>query len=42
MEPVYSARITRDCRALCLVEDDEAVWFWIGSHAEYDLLLKQL
>ena len=41
-KPVYSVRINIDCRAVGIVEDAEIVWFWIGSHSEYDNLLKQL
>jgi mRNA-degrading endonuclease RelE of RelBE toxin-antitoxin system len=41
-EPVYSARIGLHYRAVALVEGGEAVWFWIGSHAEYDHLMAQL
>ena len=41
-EPVYSARINIDYRALGIVDGEEIVWFWIGSHAEYDKLLDQL
>jgi hypothetical protein len=41
-EPIYSARISRDVRTLGLVEGETVVWFWIGSHAEYDRLLEQL
>ncbi|GAA5481108.1 type II toxin-antitoxin system RelE family toxin [Haloferula sargassicola] len=26
-------------RALAVQEDDAIVWFWIGSHADYDKLL---
>ena len=26
-------------RALAVKEDDNFVWFWIGSHPEYDRLL---
>jgi hypothetical protein len=39
---IYSARINRDCRAVGQLEEDTVIWFWIGSHAEYDELLKQL
>ena len=39
---VHSARITRDYRALGTVEGDEVVWFWVGSHDEYERLIKQL
>ncbi|MCX7853663.1 MAG: hypothetical protein N2383_12865 [Caldilineales bacterium] len=41
-QPIYSVRIGLDFRALGLVEADQIIWFWIGSHAEYDELLKRL
>jgi hypothetical protein len=28
--------------ALALVRGDEAVWFWIGTHADYDDIIKPL
>ncbi|EGF28017.1 type II toxin-antitoxin system RelE family toxin [Rhodopirellula baltica] len=36
---LWSARITLDYRALCVVEENTATWFWIGSHSDYDKLL---
>jgi hypothetical protein len=36
---VWSARIGSRHRALAIEVDDGLVWFWIGSHAEYDRLL---
>ena len=36
----WSARITNDYRALGTVVGDTVVWFWVGTHAEYDRLLK--
>lgn len=41
-EPIYAARIGLHWRALAFVDDDTATWWWIGSHAEYDTILKQL
>jgi hypothetical protein len=41
-EPLYSVRIGLGWRAVGLLEGDAIHWFWIGSHAEYDKLLKQL
>ena len=41
-EPIYSVRITLAYRAVGVLKDDEITWFWIGSHAEYDGLLKSL
>jgi len=40
--PIFSVRITIDYRAVGIVEGEEVTWFWIGSHAEYDNLLKRL
>jgi hypothetical protein len=28
-------------RAVGILSDDTVVWFWIGSHAEYDRLIKK-
>lgn len=35
-DDVWSVRITLDYRALARRKADLIVWFWIGSHAEYD------
>ena len=40
-EPIYSVRISRDYRALGVLHGDDIVWFWIGSHADYERLLSQ-
>jgi hypothetical protein len=40
--PIYSARISSQYRALAVVDGDDLVWFWIGSHADYDKLLASL
>ena len=39
---LYSVRIGDQWRALARRRDDLVVWFWIGSHAEYDKLLRRL
>jgi len=39
---VYSVRVTIAHRAVGLLENDKITWFWIGSHADYDRLLKSL
>lgn len=41
-EPIYSVRITRDYRALGIREGDTMIWFWIGSHDDYDDLLRRM
>jgi hypothetical protein len=38
-DPVYSVRVGLGYRAVGVLEDDVMVWFWIGSHADYDDLL---
>jgi hypothetical protein len=40
--PVFSVRIGIHWRAVGIVEADEITWFWIGSHADYDRLVRQL
>ena len=40
--PTYSARIGIHYRALAIKQEDAWLWFWVGSHAEYDRLLSQL
>ena len=41
-QPIYSVRVGIGYRALGLREDDHIFWFWIGSPAEYDELLRRL
>ena len=40
--PIYSARVGLGYRALCVREGDDFIWFWVGSHAEYDRLVASL
>ena len=40
-EPVYSVRVTLRYRALARRTDDVWIWFWIGSHSDYDQLLSR-
>ena len=39
--PVYSVRIGIGWRALGLKKENTMIWFWIGSHAEYEKQLKK-
>ena len=41
-DPIYSARVDLDWRALGILEGDTVVWFWVGPHDEYDVLLKRM
>jgi len=36
---MWSVRISTDYRALGFRDGDVIVWFWIGSHADYDDLI---
>ena len=40
--PTYSARVGIGYRAVALLDGDEVVWFWIGTHSEYDKFLQRL
>lgn len=42
LKDVWSVRINRNYRALSRRRGNLIVWFWIGTHAEYDQLLKRL
>ncbi len=40
--PIYSVRVGKSYRAVGQLNQDTVIWFWIGSHGEYDRLLSQL
>jgi hypothetical protein len=35
-----SVRVGLRYRALAVEADDDLVWFWIGSHGDYDAIIK--
>lgn len=37
----WSARVTDGYRAVGIMEEDTVIWFWIGSHAEYNRFVKK-
>ncbi len=42
-DPVtFTARVGIGYRAVVGLDGDTLVWFWIGSHADYDKLLEKL
>ena len=41
-ESVWSVRINQNYRALGRRTGNLIVWFWIGTHADYDQLLSRL
>jgi hypothetical protein len=36
----WSVRLGRKYRALAVEVDQDLLWFWIGTHADYDKLIK--
>ncbi|MGA3204918.1 MAG: hypothetical protein ABSF12_20685 [Bryobacteraceae bacterium] len=36
---VYSVRIGLNYRAMAAMKKERIVWYWIGSHSEYDRLV---
>ena len=40
--PIYSARVDLDWRAVGVLKDNTVIWFWVGSHSDYERLLKTL
>lgn len=38
--PFWSVRISHAYRALAVRDGDVLTWFWIGTHADYDKLVK--
>jgi len=38
-DDIYSVRIGLGYRALAVMKNGRIVWYWIGSHSEYDRLV---
>ncbi len=38
--PIYSVRIGSNYRAVGILEEDDLIWYWIGSRAGYDRLIQ--
>ncbi len=38
---IWSVRITLNHRALGVIEGKDIIWYWIGTHTEYEKLLKK-
>jgi len=41
LDNVWSVRVSRNYRAVGVRDGDKIIWFWIGSHAGYEELLKK-
>ena len=39
--PIYSVRVTKGHRAVGKRDERGMLWYWIGSHADYDTLLRR-
>jgi len=39
--PIFSVRISKDYRALGIKQQNTIIWFWIGSHSDYERILKK-
>lgn len=42
VRPIFSARIGLDWRAVCVRSEDFALWYFVGSHADYERLIATL
>lgn len=40
--PIYSVRIDLDWRAVGVLKDGVVIWYWIGTHSDYERLLAKL
>lgn len=40
-QPLFSIRVGLAHRALGLLKADTVMWFWIGTHDDYDRLIKK-
>jgi hypothetical protein len=38
-DDIYSVRIGLGYRALAVMKKDRVIWYWIGSHSDYDHLV---
>jgi hypothetical protein len=38
----WSVRIGLDYRALAIEDDSDFIWVWIGSHDEYERMIKEM
>jgi mRNA-degrading endonuclease RelE of RelBE toxin-antitoxin system len=40
--PIWSVRVSLNYRVVGVVHDDKMLWYFVGTHAEYDRLIKML
>jgi len=41
-QPIYSVRISINHRAVGVLTGGEILWFWTGTHSDYESLLAEL
>lgn len=41
-KPIYSVRIALAWRSIGVKQSNTIIWFWIGSHADYDKMIDSL
>ena len=42
IEPIFSVRIGLHHRALGVKESNTLIWFWIGTHEDYNTLISKI
>ncbi len=42
VQPIYSVRIGLNWRAVGIKDSNTIIWFWIGSHSDYNQIISQL
>ena len=42
VKPIFSVRIGLDWRALGIKNNEDIIWFWIGSHEEYNQMINSI
>jgi len=40
--PIFAVRVGLGYRALDVRDGEDIVWFWVGTHGEYDRFLSQM
>ena len=41
-KPIYAVRVALGWRAVGVLRGDVMLWYWIGSHADYEKLISRL
>lgn len=41
-KPIFSARVNQNYRTIGILNENIIIWFWIGSHDDYDKLIQNI